>query len=95
MVTTVLPKVNSGTFQVRLRAPDGTRLERTEVVTLNALHILEKIVGKENIGITSSVVGLHPSSFSTNPIYMFMAGPQEAVMQVQLADGYHTNLDER
>lgn len=90
----VLPKVNSGTFQVRLRAPDGTRLERTEVVTLNALHILEKLVGKENIGITSSVVGQHPSSFSTNPIYMFMAGPQEAVMQVQLAEGYHTDMEE-
>jgi len=26
----VLPKVNSGQFQVRLRAPDGTRIERTE-----------------------------------------------------------------
>ena len=26
----VLPKVNSGQFQVRFRAPDGTRLERTE-----------------------------------------------------------------
>jgi multidrug efflux pump subunit AcrB len=90
----VLPKVNSGTFQVRLRAPDGTRLERTEVITLNALHLLEKMVGKQNITITSSVVGLHPSSFSTNPIYMFMAGPQEAVMQVQLAEGYHTDLEE-
>ena len=90
----VLPKVNSGTFQVRLRAPDGTRLERTEIVTMNALHILQKLVGKENIAISSSVVGLHPQSFSTNPIYMFMAGPQEAVMQVQLAEGYHTNLEE-
>src|SRR5476651_1269026 len=27
----VLPKVNGGQFQVRLRAPDGTRLERTEM----------------------------------------------------------------
>lgn len=90
----VLPKVNSGTFQVRLRAPDGTRLERTEVVTLNALHALEKLVGKEHIAITSSVVGQHPASFSTNPIYMFMAGPQEAVMQVQLTEGYHTDMEE-
>jgi multidrug efflux pump subunit AcrB len=90
----VLPKVNSGEFQVRLRAPDGTRLERTEAITVNALHILEKLVGKENIEITSSVVATHPSSFSTNPIYMFMAGPQEAVMQVQLREGFHTNLEE-
>lgn len=90
----VLPKVNSGTFQVRLRAPDGTRLERTEEITVNTLHILEKLVGKENIEITSSVVATHPTSFSTNPIYMFMGGPQEAVMQVQLREGFHVDLED-
>jgi len=90
----VLPKVNSGTFQVRLRGADGTRLERTEVTTLRALHLLEGLVGKKNIAITSTVVGTHPASFSTNPIYLFMAGPQEAVMEVQLADGYKVNLDD-
>ncbi len=90
----VLPKVNSGTFQVRLRGADGTRLERTETSTLKALHVLDSLVGKKNIAITSTVVGLHPQSFSTNPIYMFMAGPQEAVMQVQLAEDYKVNLDD-
>ncbi len=90
----VLPKVNSGTFQVRLRGADGTRLERTETSTIKALHVLDSLVGKNNIAITSTVVGTHPSSFSTNPIYMFMAGPQEAVMQVQLAERYKVNLDD-
>jgi multidrug efflux pump subunit AcrB len=90
----VLPKVNSGTFQVRLRDADGTRLERTEETTIKALHILEGLVGKEHIAITSSLVGMHPSSFSTNPIYMFMAGPQEAVMQVSLTEDYKVNLDD-
>ncbi len=90
----VLPKVNSGTFQVRLRGADGTRLERTETSTITALHVLEHIVGRKNIAITSTMVGLHPGSFSTNPIYLFMAGPQEAVMQVQLAEGYKTNLED-
>ncbi|HLA59171.1 MAG TPA: efflux RND transporter permease subunit, partial [Puia sp.] len=33
----VLPKVNAGQFQVRLRAPDGIRLERTEEKTISAL----------------------------------------------------------
>jgi len=90
----VLPKVNSGTFQVRLRGADGTRLERTETTTIQALHILDALVGRQNIAITSTMVGQHPSSFSTNPIYLFMAGPQEAVMQVQLAEGYKVDLDE-
>jgi multidrug efflux pump subunit AcrB len=90
----VLPKVNSGTFQVRLRAPDGTRLERTEVVAIKAQHILGDIVGKNHIAITSTMVGTHPASFSTNPIYLFMAGPQEAVMQVSLTEDYKVNLDD-
>ena len=56
----VLPKVNGGQFQVRLRAPDGTRFERTEDKTVKALHILEDMVGKENIEVTSAYVGQHP-----------------------------------
>jgi multidrug efflux pump subunit AcrB len=90
----VLPKVNSGTFQVRLRGADGTRLERTETTAITALHVLEGLVGKQNIEITSTMVGTHPSTFSTNPIYLFMAGPQEAVMQVELAEKYKVNLDD-
>ena len=91
----VLPKVNSGTFQVRLRAPDGTRLERTEAIAVKAQHILGDLVGKNNIAITSTMVGSHPASFSTNPIYLFMAGPQEAVMQISLNEDYKVkNLDD-
>ena len=90
----VLPKVNSGTFQVRLRAPDGTRFERTELITLDAIHQLEKLVGKGNIEVTSAMVGQHPGQFSTSPIYLFMAGPQEAVLQVNLREGYHVDLDD-
>jgi multidrug efflux pump subunit AcrB len=89
----VLPKVNSGQFQVRLRAPDGTRFERTEEKTIKALHILEGLVGKENISVTSAFVGQHPGQFSTSPIYLFMSGPQEAVLQVALKDSYKEKLD--
>jgi multidrug efflux pump subunit AcrB len=90
----VLPKVNSGSFQVRLRGPDGTRMERTEESTIKALHILNRLAGKEHIAITSCMVGTHPSSFSTNPIYLFMAGPQEAVMQVAFTEDYKVDLDD-
>ncbi len=90
----VLPKVNSGTFQVRLRAPDGTRLERTELITIRAMKVLDSLVGKENVEVTSAMVGQHPGAFSTSPIYLFMAGPQEAVLQVNLREGYKVNLDD-
>jgi multidrug efflux pump subunit AcrB len=90
----VLPKVNGGQFQVRLRLPDGTRLERTETNMVQTLHVLEGLVGKENIAVTSAFVGQHPSQFSTSPLYLFMSGPQEAVLQVALKEDYEENLDD-
>lgn len=90
----VLPKTNGGQFQVRLRAPEGTRMERTEEKTLAAIHGIEALVGKENISITSSYVGQHPALFSVSPIYLFMPGPHEAVVQVSLSKDFHTDLDE-
>jgi len=88
----VFPKVNSSQFQLRLRAPDGTRLERTEEKAILALKELEKMVGKEHISISSIYVGQHPSLFSVSPIYLFMSGPHEAVFQVALKD-YHADMD--
>ncbi|ASZ13084.1 efflux RND transporter permease subunit [Chitinophaga pendula] len=90
----VLPKVNGKQFQLRMRAPEGTRMERTEEKTIAATHAIESIVGKENISITSAYVGQHPSLFSTSPLYLFMAGPHESVLQVSLKEDYHTNLEQ-
>ncbi|MBP1652525.1 MAG: acriflavin resistance protein, partial [Bacteroidetes bacterium] len=39
-------------------------------------------------------IGQHPGLFSTAPIYLWMAGPQEAVIQVALKEEYKTNIDE-
>ncbi|MBB5637855.1 multidrug efflux pump subunit AcrB [Pedobacter cryoconitis] len=89
----VLPKVNSSQFQLRMRAPDGTRLERTEEKANLILRVLKKLVGPEHVGITSVYVGQHPALFSVNPIYLFMGGPHEAVFQIALKD-YHVNMDE-
>lgn len=90
----VLPRTNGGQFQVRIRAEEGTRMERTEAKTLTALKAIEEVVGKENISITSAYVGQHPALFSVSPIYLFMAGPHEAVIQVSLNKEKHFELDE-
>lgn len=89
----VLPKVNSSQFQLRMRAPDGTRIERTEEKANMILKVLKKLVGSEHVGITSVYIGQHPALFSVNPIYLFMGGPHEAVFQIALKD-YHVNMDE-
>lgn len=88
----VFPKVNSSQFQMRLRAVEGTRIERTEEKAKRALAELEKLVGKEHISISSVYIGQHPGQFSVSPIYLFMAGPHEAVFQIALQD-YHHDMD--
>jgi multidrug efflux pump subunit AcrB len=90
----VLPKNDAGQFQVRIRAADGTRLEKTETTMLKTLDVLNKLVGKENIEITSAMVGMHGAQFSTSPIYLFMAGPQEGVLQVSMKHGFDKDMDE-
>ena len=90
----VLPKVNGGQFMVRMRLPDGTRIEHTELTTLQLLDSITKIVGKENISITSAYVGMHPQLFSMSPIFLWMAGPHESVLQIALKENVKIDLDE-
>jgi multidrug efflux pump subunit AcrB len=89
----VLPKVNSSQFQLRMRAADGTRVERTEEKAIAVLKEIENMVGKEHVAVSSVYVGQHPSLFSINPIYLFTSGPHEAVFQVALKD-YHVDMDD-
>lgn len=89
----VLPKVNSSQFQLRMKAPEGTRLERTEAKVQVILKEIKRMVGEDHLSISSVYVGQHPSLFSVNPIYLFMAGPHEAVFQIGLKD-YHADMEE-
>jgi multidrug efflux pump subunit AcrB len=90
----VLPRGNGSQFQLRLRAPEGTRAEKTEEITIKTINAIKGIVGAHNVSISSSYVGQHPGQFSISPIYLFMPGPQEAVIQVALEEDYKVNMDE-
>ncbi|PYT28067.1 MAG: acriflavin resistance protein [Acidobacteria bacterium] len=80
----IFPTTDAGQFQLRLRAPTGTRIERTEVITLKALDIIKHEVGPENVAIESDFVGVQPPSYPINTIFLFTSGPQESVMLVAL-----------
>lgn len=90
----VLPKVNSHQFQVRLRAPDGLRIERTEERLNQAVAILQSMIGKDKIVISSAYIGQHPGQFSISPIYLFTSGPHESVWQVSLKEDFGGTMDE-
>jgi multidrug efflux pump subunit AcrB len=82
--TEIFPSTELGQFQLRLRAPTGTRIERTELITLKTLDIIKQEVGPEKVAIESDFVGVQPPSYPVNTIFLFTSGPQEAVMLVAL-----------
>jgi multidrug efflux pump subunit AcrB len=78
----LFPTVDTGQFQVRLRAPTGTRVERTEEITLKALGVIAEEAGDDNVAITLSYVGTQPPTYPINTIFLWTSGPQEAVVRV-------------
>jgi multidrug efflux pump subunit AcrB len=82
--TELFPNVDAGQFQLRLRAPTGTRIERTELIELKALDLIKEEVGAENVEISTAFIGVQPAQYPVNTIYLFTSGPHEAVMLVAL-----------
>lgn len=82
--TEIFPSADSGQVQVRLRAPTGTRVERTEAMALKVLDLIAQEVGPENIKASLGFVGSQPSSYPVNTIYLWTSGPHEAVLLVSL-----------
>jgi multidrug efflux pump subunit AcrB len=89
----MMPKLNNGQFQMRIKEPEGTRLERTEDKFKQVLNIIDKTVD-HHVAITSGYIGLVPSSFGSSNLYVFNTGTHEAVLQVNLDEGYKMNMDE-
>jgi multidrug efflux pump subunit AcrB len=80
----IFPKVNARQLQLRLRAPTGTRLERTELVELKAMEVIKDLVGPKNVEITTGFIGVQTPSYPINTIYLFASGQHEAVIGVSL-----------
>jgi multidrug efflux pump subunit AcrB len=89
----MMPKLNNGQFQIKLDEPEGTRLEVMEAKFKQVLSIIDKTVN-HHVKITSGYIGLVPSSFGSSNLYVFNTGTHEAVLQVNLDEGYKINLDE-
>ena len=92
--TEIFPRVDAGQLQVRLRAPTGTHVDGTEAIALQALDIIKNEVGTNNVEITLGFIGVHPSSYPINLIYLWNGGSEEGVVQVQLKPGTPIRIEE-
>ena len=84
--TDIFPNVDTGMFQLRMRAPTGTRVERTELVLQKALDTINA-EANGNVDISLGFVGIQPPSFPVNVIHLWTSGPHEAVLTVALKKG--------
>jgi multidrug efflux pump subunit AcrB len=90
----IFPTVDTGQFQLRLRASDGTRIERTEQIATQALEIIKEEVGPDNVALSVGYVGLIGSSYPINNIFLWTRGPEEAVLRIALQPGCDVRVEE-
>jgi multidrug efflux pump subunit AcrB len=89
----MLPHSNAGQMQLRIREPDGTRLEITERTVKGILNNIDSTVGG-HISISSAFVGTVSPNFGHSNLYVFNSGSHEAVLQIELDEHYKVNMDE-
>ena len=89
----IFPRVDAGRFQLRMRAPDGTRYEKTEQFALAALRQIEQEVGKDTVEASVGYVGTIPSTYPINAIYQWTGGPEEAILRVALKEGSQVDVE--
>lgn len=82
--TEIFPRIDTGQLQMRIKAPAGTRVERTEVIAQNILQFLSEEAGRENVQGSIGYVGIQPTSYPINTILLWTSGPHEAVLRVAL-----------
>jgi multidrug efflux pump subunit AcrB len=89
----IFPAGDAGEFRLRLRAPDGTHIDRTEQLALDALEIVKQKVGQQKVDLTLGYVGTVPSSYPINGVYQWSRGPEEAILRIKLRDGSGVNTE--
>lgn len=93
--TDVMPVSNNGDFQMRIQAPQGSRIEKTEKIVKAITDDIKTLVPEEGINLTSAFVGMHPAGSPINPIFLFSSASHESVLQVSVnQDVYNGSMED-
>ena len=88
--TDVMPVSNNGDFQLRIQAPAGSRVEKTEELVKNVTNDIKSQLPEDGVNITSAFVGMHSPGSPINPIFLFTSASHEAVLQVSVNKEVYT-----
>lgn len=90
----IFPPSGVKAFQLRFRAPAGTKFESTERLGRDVLDVIRDTAGPDNVDITLGYVGVQPSSYPINTIFLWTSGSHEGVLQVALRPDAPATLEE-
>jgi multidrug efflux pump subunit AcrB len=93
--TAVFPPTDQGQFLLRLKAPSGTEIKRTEQLVQEATRLIHEEAGAGNVTATVGYVGLIPSQYPVQGPYQWMSGPEECVLKVSLRQGSGLRVEEQ
>jgi multidrug efflux pump subunit AcrB len=89
----IFPPTGAKEFQLRFRAPAGTKFESSERLARDVLDEIASAAGPGNVRITLGYVGVQPSSYPINTIFLWTGGSHEGVLQVALEPDAPMRLD--
>ncbi len=84
--TAIFPPADKGVFLLRMKAPTGTRIERTEELAQHALKLIEREAGgAQNVKMSVGYVGSFPTNYPIQGVHQWSSGPEEVQLKVALA----------
>ncbi len=86
--TAIFPPTDKGQFLLRLKAPTGTRIERTEELAQEATRLIKEEVGADTVDATVGYIGMFPTNYPIQAIHQWTSGPGECLLKVALQDGF-------
>jgi multidrug efflux pump subunit AcrB len=85
--TDIFPQVEAETFQLRMRAEDGTNIGKTEQIAKAVMELVADEIGQDNVKVSLAYVGTIPPNYPINAMYHWTQGPQEATLWIDLKHG--------
>jgi multidrug efflux pump subunit AcrB len=84
--TAIFPPADKGVFLLRMKAPTGTRIERTEELAQHALKLIEREAGgPQNVKMSVGYIGSFPTNYPIQAVHQWSSGPEEVQLKVALA----------
>jgi len=77
------PEVDAGAFEMMVRAPTGTRIERTEKELEKVENFIRQTIPEHDLEMIVAQIGVAPDISSA---YTSNAGPMDAIVKVQLRE---------